>query len=51
MIDYPEANPIMLYRGSEKLMIDGILCCPVEDFLLQLKPNHWPNGISDHQLS
>lgn len=40
--DYPEARAILLYNGSEKLMIEGITCWPVEDFLLQLKPNYWP---------
>jgi len=40
--DYPEARVMLLYRGTEKLVIDGILCCPVEEFLLQLQPNHWP---------
>ncbi len=39
--DYPEASVMLLYGGSEKLMIDGISCWPVEDFLLKLKPNHW----------
>jgi len=43
LIDYPEASAIFLYRGTEKLMVDGITCCPVDDFLPQLKPNHWPN--------
>ncbi len=41
-IDYPVAKPILLYRGTEKLMIDGIPCWPVDEFLLQLKPNQWP---------
>jgi predicted AAA+ superfamily ATPase len=40
--DYPVASAMLLYRGVEKLMIDGIPCWPVEDFLLQLKPNQWP---------
>lgn len=40
--DYPGAGATLLYRGSEKLMIDGILCRPVGEFLLQLKPNDWP---------
>lgn len=31
--DYPEATPILVYRGKEKLMHKGILCCPVEGFL------------------
>jgi predicted AAA+ superfamily ATPase len=40
--DYPEASVMLLYRGTEKLMVDGILCWPVDDFLIQLNPNHWP---------
>ena len=50
LIDYPEANAILLYGGTEKLMVDGIICCPVDDFLLQLKPNHWPNGVNDAKI-
>jgi predicted AAA+ superfamily ATPase len=34
--DYPEAKLFFLYRGSEKLDIEGILCLPVSDFLLSL---------------
>jgi len=40
--DYPEAKVMLLYRGSERLLIDEIPCWPVSDFLLQLKPNLWP---------
>ncbi len=42
LVDYPESSAILLYRGTEKLAIDGITCWPVKDFLLQLKPNRWP---------
>ena len=42
MSDYPSVKATLLYRGSERLMIDGILCRPVEEFLLELKPNQWP---------
>ncbi len=42
MTDYPTANAMLLYRGTEKLIVDGILCWPVEDFLLHLKPDCWP---------
>lgn len=38
--DYPEAQPLLLYRGVEKLKIDGILCLPVSYFLKELVPNH-----------
>ena len=40
--DYPEASVMLLYRGTEKLMVDGISCWPAEDFLVQLNPNQWP---------
>ncbi len=40
--DYPSVKATLLYRGSERLMIDGILCRPVEEFLLELEPNQWP---------
>ena len=36
--DYPETSPIFLYRGTERLLIDGILCLPCAEFLLKLKP-------------
>ncbi|MCF8039591.1 MAG: AAA family ATPase [Desulfohalobiaceae bacterium] len=41
--DYPEAQTLFLYRGSEKLMVDDILCWPVDLFLLHLKPDRWPS--------
>ncbi|MDY6825035.1 MAG: DUF4143 domain-containing protein [Thermodesulfobacteriota bacterium] len=40
--DYPEAAALLLYRGKEKLVVDGILCLPIEDFLLQLIPGAFP---------
>jgi uncharacterized protein len=36
MKDYPEAKPVLLYRGTEKIAIDDILCIPVTEFLLSL---------------
>jgi len=36
--DYPECIPYMLYRGRDRLSIDGILCIPCQEFLLQLDP-------------
>jgi predicted AAA+ superfamily ATPase len=37
--DYPEAGPlILLHRGAERLMTDGILCVPAGDFLSALIP-------------
>lgn len=38
--DYPEATPLLLYRGKERLKKGNILCLPVEEFLKSLSPNH-----------
>ncbi|GJM06732.1 MAG: ATPase [marine bacterium B5-7] len=37
--DYPESTPIMLYQGDERILRDGILCMPCDEFLKQLVPN------------
>lgn len=38
--DYPEATPILLYRGKNRMLIDKIHCIPCEEFLKDLQPNH-----------
>lgn len=40
--DYPEAEPLLLYRGERRLVIGGVSCLPVEDFLRELKPGSFP---------
>lgn len=37
--DYPESHRIFVYRGKDRLMRDGVLCLPCEDFLIALGPN------------
>ena len=37
--DYPIATALLLYRGSERIEIDNILCMPCDEFLINLKPN------------
>jgi predicted AAA+ superfamily ATPase len=37
--DYPECTPVFLYRGEDRLLIDGVLCVPGEEFLNGLSPN------------
>ena len=37
--DYPECKPLLLYRGSDRLMVRDVLCLPVEDFLCRLTPD------------
>jgi predicted AAA+ superfamily ATPase len=36
--DYPECRTALLYRGTERLLVDGVWCLPCEDFLRQLTP-------------
>jgi predicted AAA+ superfamily ATPase len=36
--DYPESRPLLLHRGEDRLMIDGVLCLPVAAFLKALHP-------------
>ena len=40
--DYPTARLILLSRSTERLVIDGIMCLPVEEFLKGLTPGHVP---------
>ena len=37
--DYPECEPLFLYRGDESLRIDDVLCRPVQEFLEKLRPS------------
>lgn len=37
--DYPEAKLILLYRGTEKLLKNNVLCLPCTEFLKKLCPN------------
>lgn len=36
--DYPEATPILLYRGKVRYKERNILCCPVDEFLPKVNP-------------
>lgn len=36
--DYPECEPLLLYRGLDRLEVGGIRCVPVDQFLRQLRP-------------
>jgi len=36
--DYPEAKVCLLYRGDERLEIDGIPCLPGDDYLRRIVP-------------
>jgi len=36
--DFPEVRSILLYRGTERLLVDDVLCLPCEAFLQALSP-------------
>lgn len=36
--DYPDSKVMLLYGGKEKIMINNILCIPINDFLINLIP-------------
>jgi len=37
--DYPECTAALIYRGTERLLIDDVWCLPGEEFLRQLRPS------------
>jgi predicted AAA+ superfamily ATPase len=37
--DYPEAKPLLLYRGETRLRKGDVLCLPVGEFLRELRPD------------
>ena len=37
--DYKDAKPIFLYRGKERMVKNGVLCLPCEDFLKNIRPD------------
>lgn len=39
LADYPQARGRLVYRGKERLVIENILCLPVEEFLVELVPD------------
>ncbi len=36
--DYPESERLLLYRGAQRVLLRGIRCVPVDEFLVQLVP-------------
>lgn len=36
--DYPQSQSILLYRGTERLLRNGVLCIPCDTFLCNLTP-------------
>jgi predicted AAA+ superfamily ATPase len=37
--DYPQATPLLLYRGQDQIIKNGVLCMPVDTFLRDLVPD------------
>ncbi len=42
--EYPEAKSLFLYLGKHRLHKEGVLCLPLEEFLLQLRPDQAIDG-------
>lgn len=40
--DYPKARRHLLHRGKDRLVRDGVLCLPCEEFLRELEPDRFP---------
>lgn len=40
--EYPEAKPLLLYQGRERLVVEGVTCLPCEEFLRNLTPGEAP---------
>ncbi|MDD5056146.1 MAG: DUF4143 domain-containing protein, partial [Candidatus Peribacteraceae bacterium] len=36
--EYPESTVFLLYRGRERLLVNGVLCIPCDEFLRTLHP-------------
>lgn len=41
--EYPEAKTLLVYRGSNRTVINGIFCMPCEEFLLRIHPDQLIN--------
>jgi len=48
--DYPESRTVLLYRGQEQLLRDGVLCVPCDRFLKALYPNQPLPGSQQDRL-
>ena len=36
--DYPGCEPVLVYRGEDRLVVGGVRCLPAQDFLLGIRP-------------
>jgi len=47
--DYPECQPLLLYRGQDRALVDGVLTMPAAEFLRGLVPGRPLPGLSARQ--
>jgi hypothetical protein len=40
--DYPQSRRYFLCRGDARMLVDGVLCLPCEEFLTSLRPDSFP---------
>lgn len=36
--DHPECEPLLLFRGANRMVVGGVRCMPVDQFLMTLRP-------------
>ena len=36
--EYPQCSAFLLYRGKERILREGVLCIPCNEFLIKLDP-------------
>ena len=41
--DYPQSQRYLLYRGKERFRLKDVLCLPVDEFLIGLRPDRFPS--------
>ncbi|MGH8227395.1 MAG: ATP-binding protein [Steroidobacteraceae bacterium] len=41
--DYPQSRRYLIYRGKDRIKRGNVLCIPCDEFLLTLKPRHFPD--------
>lgn len=43
--DYPQCEPLMVYRGQDRLVVNGVKCLPAHEFLVALRPGRAPGDL------
>ncbi len=44
--EYPECEPVLVHRGEDRLVVDGVRCLPAHEFLVGVRPGR---GLVDEE--